>query len=180
MKKPFMIFWAILLLAACTGIESQIMPGTGPYNEWLSTCTDYKDVQNWFIGVDYTYDTPRLKGRLAGVDRIGVYNPWQTFSRKKGICSDTAVFTKYSLNKINPDYKAEILYLDEPGRYDHYVCVFTVDNKLMVMDYGTPKMKGLFGPYDKLEDFITFYREAKGKKVEHYHYGWPASRRESW
>ena len=179
MKKLLIFLFVIFGCAAGQVAPEQIMP-RGQYSEWLSTCKDYKDVQNWFIDVKIKYDVDRLNERLS--KPMPVNAPWITFEKRSGVCSDIAVFTKYSLNKINPEYKAEILFLDEPGKYDHFVCVFHVDDKLYIMDYGTMKMQGVFGPFNELSDFITFYRDAKGKKVEKYYYGWPASRRgrESW
>jgi hypothetical protein len=182
-KKLLILIFVCFLLAACAGVESQIMPGTGPYNEWLSTCKDYKDVQKFFDGDNpknrFRYDSQRLQNRLSR--SMPVYPPWITFEKRSGVCSDASVFAKYSLNKIYPEYKAEILFLDDTGTTDHFVCVFHLNDKLYIMDYGTTlRLAGTFGPYNELKEYVEYYSAEKNRTIERYYYGWPAGRKETW
>jgi len=49
--------------------------------------------------------------------------------------------------------------LIRPNIYNHYVCFFSEDGKLLVMDYGTPyeELSGVRGPYSSIEEYKKFY-----------------------
>ena len=178
-EKLFLLIYLALVLVGCAGLE----PGHDEYTEWLSTCKSYQDVADWFIAANWKYDNDRLKARLSRA--LPNYPPWVTFKKKSGVCSDASIFAKYTLNKINPDYKAELVYLDSPDQVDHFVCGFWLDDKLWIMDYGTTSKatRGLHGPFVDLKDYVdnfyTKYHERKNS-LRAYYFGWPAGRKETW
>jgi hypothetical protein len=158
----------------CVGCSGMQVQDSTAYDAWVASCKSIQDIEDWFL-INFTYDTDLLNYRESSGSPQGVQSPAETFNRKKGVCSDASVLVKYALNRINPDYKAEILFLREPrGSVSHYVCVFHMDGKLYVADYGRIAGKGTTGPWDNLEDYVARYRMARGKKAENYHYGWPA------
>jgi hypothetical protein len=170
--KNFIALILCLFCLGCSGVE--IVQDSTAYDAWVDSCKSYQDVEDWFL-IHFAYDNQRLAAADARPGQLPIQSPAETFNRKKGICGDASVLVKYALNRINPDYKAEILFLDEPPTItDHYVCVFHMDGKLYVADYGRPASKTTTGPWDNLEDYVARYRMARGKKAENYHYGWPA------
>jgi len=153
------------------------------YEEWLLTCKDYKDVAKWQERY-LVYDIQKLKETVYKAETKQPQTPTnsheETFKLKRGVCRDAAVFSKVSLNRINPEYKAEIVHL-YPGPLpliDHYVCAFYVDGKLFIMDYGTTSRStmGTHGPFKDLEDYVNnFYLRyhPKHRSLKWYRFGWP-------
>jgi hypothetical protein len=84
----------------------------------------------------------------------------ETFRIKSGIYIDAAQFAKDTLSRINRAYKARIAVLMiRPYSANHYVCSFTKDDGLFVLDYGTPypALTGIHGPYRSLDEYGRFY-----------------------
>jgi hypothetical protein len=130
---------------------------------WLRKCKSFSDVLNW-LHKNFEYDMVRLfDSRLRvqkGRERIRAKSPWETFKSKAGICYESAVFSKYSLNKIDPNYRAEIIYVCiRKDLSSHVVCSFFVNDKMFVIDYGrmTKKYNGIFGPFNDVEDYANHY-----------------------
>lgn len=178
----FILILFLILTSACAGLNSRKI-NEPTYEEWLATCKDYKEVARWQEKY-LVYDKERLQESLsrtkANLPRLPAQSPEVTFKRKRGVCMDAAVFTKISLNKINPEYKAEIVHLF-PGPLpliDHYVCAFYVQDKLYIMDYGTiyHQTKGTHGPFQNLDEYVhNFYLKyhPKHKFLKWYRFGWP-------
>ena len=150
----------ILFLPACA-TTPYTKTSQQAYEEWLSTCKNYKDVDRW-MAKNFVYDMNRLRFSMSGLStrsQVEIYSPEETFKLKSGVCMEAAVFVKHSLNRINPDYKAEIVHLYPGVLPDHYVCGFYVDGKLLVMDRGTTyrSMEGVHGPYTSLDEYARFY-----------------------
>jgi len=175
MKKKILITAAILVLIFASLAFAE------PYDEWLSTCKEYKDVAIW-LEKNFKYDFKRLDEASKTWPREAqkVYPPKETFKLKSGVCQDSSVFGKYSLNKINPDYKAEIIFLMGPG-FVHYVTGFYIDGQLWIMDYGygSEKFKnmiGTYGPFKSLDQYAKDHYLEKHpilRFLDVYQFGWP-------
>jgi hypothetical protein len=161
------------------------------YEEWVSTCKDYRDVSKW-LSRNMNYDYQRydeiwvqlrryLSQEIDMEGLIVVRGPEETFKRRSGTCHDSSVFAKHSLNRINPNYKAEIVFLAVVGKYAHYQCGFWMDEKLFIMDYAaglkekSNRVEGTHGPFRDLGE----YRSAFGKmhptvhRLDKCQFGWP-------
>jgi hypothetical protein len=174
MKKIAIIIFVILTFGVSIAFAET-------YEEWISTCKDYKDVAKW-MKKNFLYDNSKLKDCLGRKGTLcEVYSPEITFNKKSGVCFDAAVFAKWSLNRINPDYKAELINL-YPGTYpDHYVTGFYVDGKLFVLDYGLPfgrNQSGTWGPFENLDNYVkdVYFRWSGHRQLKKYCFGWPTHR----
>ena len=136
------------------------------YDETVSEWKSYQDLMKWMEN-DFSFDKERyekFEGTLP-IPRI----PEETFQLKSGIYIDAAMFSKETLNRINPSYKAQIVILIiRPYGFNHYVCSFRKDGKLFIMDYGTPykEVTGIHGPYSSLEEYKKFYEKHHPMKGE--------------
>jgi hypothetical protein len=136
------------------------------YDETVSEWESYQDLVKWMEN-DFSFDKERyekFKGTLP-IPRT----PEKTFQLKSGIYIDAAMFSKETLNRINPSYKAQIVVLIiRPYGFNHYVCSFRKDGKLFIMDYGTPfkEVTGIHGPYSSLDEYKTFYEKHHPMKGE--------------
>lgn len=136
------------------------------YDETVSEWESYQDVVKWMEN-DFSFDEERFekfKGTLP-IPRT----PQETFRLKSGIYIDAAMFSKEALNRINPSYKAQIVILViRPYGFNHYVCSFRKEGKLLIMDYGTPykEVTGIHGPYSSLEEYKKFYEKNHPMKGE--------------
>jgi hypothetical protein len=141
-------------------------PPEKTYDETVSGWKSYQDLVKWMEN-NFSFDKERyekFKGTLP-VPRT----PEETFQLESGIYIDAAMFSKETLNRINPSYKAQIVILIiRPYGFNHYVCSFRKDGKLFIMDYGTPykEITGTHGPYSSLEEYKTFYEKHHPMKGE--------------
>jgi len=147
------------------------------YEETVSEWKSYKDVAAW-MGKNFSYDAARAREAMRNFPSMSVRTAKETFDLKSGVCWDAARFVKETLDRIDPSYEAQIVYIqNRPADVDHYVCSFKIENKLYIMDYGTyyKNMAGTHGPFDSLEDYKSFYEKnhPKVKKVNSISYGWP-------
>ncbi|MGD0405963.1 MAG: transglutaminase-like domain-containing protein [Candidatus Bathyarchaeia archaeon] len=141
-----------LLISGCAHFRPE-----NTYEETVSAWTSYKDVETWMRDV-FKYDHGRLRDLLHSGGGT-VYPTRITFLLKGGVCWDGARFIKETLDRINPAYEAQIVYIDKRTRdVDHYVCSFKLNGKLYIMDYATVHglMRGTHGPYNSLEDYKAF------------------------
>jgi hypothetical protein len=126
------------------------------YDETVSGWKSYQDVVKWMEN-SYSVDIERFDRRPPSPR-----TPKETFQLKSGIDIDAAMFLKETLNRINPSYQAEIVVvIIRPNTFNRYVCSFKKDNKLFIMDYGTPhkEVTGVHGPYDSIEEYRAFYEK---------------------
>ncbi len=129
------------------------------YEETVSEWKSDEDLVRWMEN-DFSFDKERyekFKGTLP-VPRP----PQETFQRKSGIYIDAAMFSKETLNRINPSYQAQIVILImRRYGFNHYACSFRKAGKLFIMDYGTPyeEITGVHGPYRSLEEYKEFYEK---------------------
>jgi hypothetical protein len=141
-------------------------PAEKTYDETVSEWKSYEDLVKWMEN-DFSFDKERyekFRGTLP-VPRA----PEETFQLKSGIYIDSAMFLKETVNRINPSYKAQIVILIiRPYGFNHYTCSFRKDDKLFVMDYGTPykEITGIHGPYSSLEEYKKFYEKHHPMKGE--------------
>jgi len=127
----------------------------------------------------FSYDMERYKESMKKHtfdNPMTVRTPKETFELKSGVCFDAARFVKETLNRINPSYEAEIVFIArEP--HGHYVCSFKKDGELYIMDYGASyrSLIGVHGPYNSLEDYKKFHeRNGPPKfKILSIKFGWP-------
>ena len=135
-------------------IESQ---PSKTYAEALSKWKSYQDLANWFEK-EFSLDGDRFKQFEQTLPPPRT--PEETFRLKSGIYIDAATFSKETLNRIDPSYRAQIVVIImRPYGYNHYVCSFKKEGKIFIMDYGTPnkKMTGVHGPFSSLEEYRKFY-----------------------
>jgi hypothetical protein len=174
MKKMFLFILFFLLFANSPGFCET-------YESWLSRCRSYKDVAQW-LNQNFFYDREGMRQALRGSPEEPLVQNAQvtkdTFRRKTGLSLEAALFAKYTLNRINPDYHAEIAYLSAGKQSIHFVCGFNIGGKLFVMDYGTPyeKLMGTQGPFSNLDEYVKkFYlrNHPKIRKLQSYAFGWP-------
>jgi hypothetical protein len=129
------------------------------YAETVSEWKSYQDLVKWMES-DFSFDRERYE-KFEGTLPIP-RTPEKTFQLKSGIYIDAAVFSKETLNRIDPSYKAQIVVLIiRPYGTNHYVCSFRKDDELFIMDYGTPykEVTGIHGPYRSLQEYKEFYEE---------------------
>ena len=144
----------ILILFACA---------TAPikkYEETVSQWKSYEDVEKW-MEVNFVYDFGRYHSILGGKQTINPRSASQTFALKSGVCTDGAYFAKETLNQINPEYKAKVVFINvdmNPG-HNHYVCSFEKDSKIYILDYATAysSMCGIHGPFNSLHEYKKYY-----------------------
>jgi len=126
------------------------------YDETVSGWKSYQDLVKWMEN-DFSFDKERYEKyeRTLPVPRT----PEKTFQLKSGIYIDAAMFLKETLNRINPSYQAQIVVvIIRPNIFNRYVCSFKKDDKLFIMNYGTPykQLTGVHGPYNSLEEYKEF------------------------
>ena len=136
------------------------------YDETVSGWKSYQDLVKWMEN-DFFLDRERYEKyeRTLPVPRT----PEKTFQLKSGIYIDAAMFSKETLNRINPSYQAQIVILImRRYGFNHYACSFRKDSKLFMMDYGTPykETTGVHGPYRSLEEYKKFYEKHHPMKGE--------------
>ena len=153
---------SILILFACATVPIKSYDETVP--EWKS----HKDIERW-MNRHFTYDMARLKeAEGKGPLLVPPRTPQETFRLKSGVCYDAAFFVKETLNRIDPSYKAKIVFIENrPYTIDHFVCSFEKDEKLFIMDYGSYRnMYGIHGPFNSLDDYKKYF-ERNHPKVKH-------------
>jgi hypothetical protein len=126
------------------------------YDETVSEWISYQDVVKWMEN-KFSVDIKRFEGKPP-MSRM----PSETFELKSGVDIDAAMFLRETLNRINPSYQAQIVVvIIRPNVFNRYVCSFKKDDKLFIMDYGTPykEVTGVRGPYDSLEEYKGFYEK---------------------
>jgi hypothetical protein len=167
------LLFYILALLACAPTKVKVYPketqtektspGRSPlgktYTEVISQWRSHQDLVKW-MERDFSFDAERYK-RFEGTLPIP-RTPEETFQLKSGIYIDAAEFSKITLNRINPSYKAQTaVILVRPNVFNHYVCAFKKDGKLFILDYGTPykEITGIHGPYNSLDEYKRFYEK---------------------
>lgn len=167
MKKSLLLAMVLgLLVSGCAHLSPEYTQNA--YEKAVSGWTSYKDVETWMRDV-FKYDHGRLRDILQTHGGT-VYTARVTFKVQGGVCWDGARFIKETLDRINPGYEAQIVYIDKRGRdIEHYVGSFKLNGKLYIMDYATVHglMRGTHGPYNSLKDYETFI----GYPCS---YGWPS------
>ena len=150
----------ILILFACATTPKKT------YEETVSDWKSYKDVAKW-MSRHFSYDMARFR-EVEGKSPIP-RSPEETFKLKSGVCYDGAYFVKDVLNRIAPSYEAKVVFIENrPYAVNHFVCSFTKDGKLFIMDYATAHMNmvGVHGPYNSLDEFKKFYERNHPKVIQ--------------
>ena len=134
------------------------------YAETISGWKSYQDLVKW-MGREFSFDSERYKN-FVGRTPIP-RTPEETFQLKSGIYIDATEFSKKTLNRINPSYKAQtVVIIVRPNVFNHYVCSFEKEGQLFIIDYGTPykEITGVHGPYHSLEEYKKFYEKRHPEK----------------
>ena len=128
------------------------------YDETVSKWKTHKDLEKW-MAKDFSLDMERFR-RFEGT-LPPPRTPEETFKLKSGIYIDAAIFAKATLNRIDSSYQAKIVVLLIPGGANHYVCSFKKEDKLFIIDYGTPypSIVGVHGPFHSLEGYKQFFEK---------------------
>ena len=130
------------------------------YKQTISQWKSWVDVHTWMAS-NFVYDFARYNNILRGRESETPRSPSQTFALKSGVCTDGAYFAKETLNRINPEYNAKVVFIwvsTRPGS-SHYVCSFEKDGKIFIMDWATSysSMRGYHGPFYSLDEYKTYY-----------------------
>jgi hypothetical protein len=166
---------SILILFACAIVPVQ------SYDEAVSQWKSYDDVAHWMANY-YSYDWKKFENSLeiySAENPPPVKAPAESFEEKSGLCFDAAYFAKRTLNRIDPSYEAELVFIQNRPYYkpNHYVCSFKKDGQLYIIDYGTPfeSLRGVFGPFASLDQYLEFYHRLhpKVKRSKSISFGWP-------
>ena len=154
------------------------------YDEEVSRWKSYKDVAKW-MRYYYSYDIPKAKESMAKyipgqLLPVPVKTARESFEEKNGMCFDAANFAKKTLNRIDPSYEAEVVYIERRPYYkpNHIVCSFKKDGQLYIIDYGVPAKtlrRGVFGPFTSLDQYLEFHirQHPKVNRVKSISFGWP-------
>jgi hypothetical protein len=157
------------------------------YELWLLSCSSHENVSKW-LEENFSYDKEILVKHIESAKKgqlPEVLTPKETFLRKKGICFESSWFAKDSLNKINPTYKAEVIFIFVNETTAHVVCSFWLDKEMYIMDYGTKieSMIGTYGPFNGIDDYVRNFflkKHPTYKTVISYFFGWPESVYKKW
>jgi hypothetical protein len=152
------------------------------YVQWVQNCRSYKDVAVW-LNHNFRYEKdgngdgqPFSQGNN---NRPRIQRLEEIFRYPCGCSLDASLFARETLNRINPDYRAEIIYLSLDRSQAHYLCGFFLGGNLFVMDYGNPheRMIGTHGPFRNLNHYVQiFYSRGHPphQKPRVYHFGFPS------
>lgn len=168
MKKFMYEIVAIAIMFGITGCE-KAQPYPATVNIWKSD----KDVANWLKN-NWKFDksTQPTLGKSAINEPI--MSAEETYDNPKGWCKDAANFGVETLNKINPNYKAGYIFIENKvkGQPNHWVTGFRKNGKLYVIDYGAGhhwnSIMGFHGPYNDLKEYENFLKgvNAQGFEVD--------------
>ena len=155
MKRAIAIFLFLLLFQAPSWAET--------YDQWVANCRSYRDVAAW-LNDNFRYEPDRSgesrTSAKAGRKQLTVKEREKTFRYRTGCSLEASLFARETLNRINPDYRAEIIHLSLERSPVLYLCGFYVGERLFVMDYGNRQenLIGTHGPFQDLNDYLQrFY-----------------------
>lgn len=150
---------AVLLAAASAAF------GQDSYDMAVQNWKSYQDVGKW-LEKNFSFDHSRLQlilGRVRAEGPTGLlaHSPAKTYEMKRGYCTDSAKLAIDALNRINPAYNAQYVFIkNKAGPAQHWVTGFKVEGKIMIMDYGASsewwRMLGIHGPYESLDQYRDF------------------------
>jgi len=153
--------YKILIFALSFGIlnASSFKP---TIDKWES----HEDVANWLKN-NWTFDKYIAKDMVKIIQTKGpgassVKSAEDTFEDPRGWCKDSANFAKDTLNKVNSDYKAQYVFIENKVKKapNHWVAGFKKDGYIYIIDYGAgshwKQMMGVHGPYSSLDEYGEF------------------------
>lgn len=177
MKKFMYGVIALIITLGFTGCEK-----AKPYPQTVKSWKSYKDVANYMQGnfrfdksrqVEFNKDLKKYKRENSDsmydftVSELSL-NPKETYNRGGGFCGDAETLVQDALNKVNPNYNAQTIFIDnEYGPPHHWVTGFYVDEKLYIMDFGAgshwTQMIGTHGPYNSIDEYGMFLESINAK-----------------
>ena len=127
------------------------------YDHWVANCRSYKDVAVW-LSENFRYD-PNGSGKVSGKParkQLNGKGKEEIFRYRTGCSLNASLFAKETLNRINPDYRANLVHLSWDRSAVHYLCGFYVGQRLYIMDYWNPQenLRGTHGPFEDLKDCV--------------------------
>jgi hypothetical protein len=163
----------LLILLGCATFSQK------NYDETVSEWKSYEDVEKWMKRY-FSYDMRRFNESIyewkSFKKPTSVRKPKETFELRSGVCFDAARFVKETLNRIDPSYEAEIVFIVRDTHH-HFACSFRKDGKLYIMDYGATyqSLRGVHGPYNSLIEYRKFLEmnSPVGVKILNVKFGWP-------
>ena len=179
MKKLVYVVITLFIAFLFTGCGN-----TQPYPETVKSWKSHEDVAKWMKSNWSMDNSTRLrlvrnikKMRSSGADMSTITAasismlPEESYNKAKGHCADAAVLIKDSLNKINPEYNAKIIFImNVYGPPNHWVTGFYIKDELYIMDFGAGKhwsdMMGIHGPYKSLDGYATFLENVDAKNFK--------------
>ncbi len=169
MKNFIYTIVAIALTLVFIGCEK-----AKPYPQTVKSWNSYKDVANYMNSnfqfdksrqVEFKQDLRQYKQETDDMYSFTVSElskkPIETYNNGSGFCGDAETLIKDALNKINPNYQAKTIFIEnEASSTHHWVTGFYVKDKLYIMDYGASshwnEMIGTHGPYNSIDDYGNF------------------------
>lgn len=171
MKK---IIYGIILIAITLGLTG--CENAKPYPQRVQTWKSYTDVANYMQSnfrfdrnrqLEFKKDLRKYKQKTDNMYDFTVSElskkPIETYNSGSGFCGDSVVFINDALNKVNPNYKAKTIFIENGASpIHHWVTGFYVKDKLYIMDYGAGSkwsaMIGTHGPYNSIDDYGDFLK----------------------
>ena len=182
MKKFMYGIITVLIIFGITGCQK-----SKPYPQKVTQWKSYKDVANYMKNnfrfdksrqYQFAKDLKKYKREHQGdmhdftISELSL-TPSETYNRGGGFCGDAETLVKDALNKINPNYNAKTIFINNQyGPPHHWVTGFYVNGKLYVIDYGAgpewSQMIGVHGPYNSLDEYANFLKtiDARNFKFE--------------
>ncbi len=159
------------LLLTCTAAPAH----ASTYETTIGNWESHNDVADWMKKTwkFSTQDAKRVasKIRREGPQIIPAKSAKETYKNPQGWCKDAANFANETLNKMNPKYKAQYIFIkNRKGPPHHWVTGFRNNGKLYVMDFGAGQhwegMMGIHGPYNSLDGYRTFLAKVRYRNFE--------------
>lgn len=129
----------LLLLVGCATVS---------YEDRVSKWDSYMDVARW-MRTNFRYEKTY---RMRNAEKVYKYG--------SGNCQDGTNFVVQTLNRINPQYNARSVFINNPSGNNHWAAAFDYNGKLYIMDYSTgrgwARMQGTHGPYNSLSEYHKF------------------------
>lgn len=179
MKK---FIYGIVVIAVILGFSG--CEKAQPYPQTVKSWKSYKDVATYMQSnfrfdqnrqMEFKKDLRKYKQETDDMYSFTVSElskqPIETYNSGSGFCGDSETLIKDALNKINPEYKAKTIFIENDASLTHHwVTGFYVKGKLYIMDFGASshwnEMIGTHGPYDSLDDYGDFLKSINAKNFK--------------
>ena len=148
--------------------------GLDSYSRALDLWKTAEDINKWVAG-SFIYDKARAitlsSNQRTKNSGILIYDPYEFFENKTGICVDLARFGVETLRRIDPNSDPKYLMIEfDPIQINgntfrlHWLVSFKRDGvKYFFCDSKRPGY--IAGPYKSTQEFISEYEQYRGRKI---------------